>query len=40
MNGTVSDDGMTFTGTWIEKGEYTFVMAEDGMSINVHFQES
>ena len=32
--GTVSEDGMVFTGTWIEKGRYTFVISDDGMSIN------
>ena len=34
-NGTVSEDGKSFTGTWIEKGRFTFVMADDGTSMDV-----
>jgi hypothetical protein len=40
MNGTISEDGMSYTGTWIEKGGYTFVMAEDGLSINATISKS
>jgi len=40
VEGTVSEDGMVFTGTWIEKGRYTYVMADDGMSINATFSKS
>jgi hypothetical protein len=40
MNGTISEDGMSYTGTWIEKGGYTFVMAEDGLSINATVSKS
>jgi hypothetical protein len=40
INGTVTEDGMTFAGTWIEKGKYTFLMADDGMSMNVTITKS
>jgi len=40
MSGTVSEDGMTFNGTWIEKGGFTFVIADDGLSINATISKS
>lgn len=40
MNGTVSEDGMIYTGTWIEKGGFSFVIADDGMSINATISKS
>lgn len=40
LNGMVSEDGMTFTGTWIEKGGFTFVMADDGMSLHLTIAKS
>ena len=40
MNGTVSEDGMTSNGTWIEKGGFTFVMADEGNSMNVTITKS
>jgi len=40
LNGTVSEDEMTYSGTWIEKGEYTFVMTDDELSINATITKS
>ena len=35
ITGTVSEDNMSFTGTWIEKGRFTFSIADDAQSMNV-----
>lgn|GEM_PF-5885391 len=40
LNGTVSPDVMTDSGTWIEKGEFFFVLSEDGSSINATITKS
>jgi hypothetical protein len=40
IDGIASEDGMAFTGTWIEKGGFTFVMSDDGMSMNVTIAKS
>lgn len=40
INGTVSEDGMTYTGTWIEKGGFSFIMADDDMSIHATITKS
>ena len=34
LNGTVSADGITYNGTWIEKGGFVFAIADDGSFIN------
>lgn len=40
IEGTVSEDGMTFNGTWIEKGNYTMVIDDEGMTIHATIYKS
>jgi len=40
MEGTVSEDGRTISGTWTETGLLVFVISDDGTSINATINES
>lgn len=40
LKGTLSEDGRSYNGTWIEKGGFTFVLADDGSSINATITKS
>jgi hypothetical protein len=40
LSGTISENGTVYTGNWTEKGRFTFVMADDGLSYNATITKS
>lgn len=40
LEGSVSEDGRTITGTWIETGNFNFTISDDGSSFNGTFSVS